>query len=396
MRIRAVEAFPVRLPLPRQQVEGTAGSPTPLLPGDASYRWSENVRALYSVHFETALVKVVADNGLEGWGEAQAPLAPEVACEIVRLLLRPAIEGVDFSGDVDQIRDLWQRMYATMRVRGQTGGFMMDAISGVDIALWDLAGKIRNLPLARLIAGDRVRALVPAYLSGVAGAAVEEKTANARSAWDSGFRTFKLFYDCGAAGFFTNLGALRAALGPEARLAVDALWRLDPEDAADFGHECDRLNAFWLESPLMPEDPLSHGRLAAAIETPLALGESYRTLYELRPFFEAGAVTYVQPDLGRCGITEGLRIADMVWELQKPLVPHLSIALGPQIAAAVHFAAACEQCELLEYNPGVFAVANRFLAEPLGLDGACYVVPRAPGLGIEVREHELRAAMAAG
>jgi galactonate dehydratase len=78
----------------------------------------------------------------------------------------------------------------------------------------------------------------------------------------------------------------------------------------------------------MPEDPLEHGRLAAAIETPLALGESYRSVFELRPFFDAAGVTYVQPDLGRCGLTEGMRIADLVWEMDKPLAPHISIALG--------------------------------------------------------------------
>ena len=392
MRIASVEAFPVRLRRPRSHAQGTAGSPTPLAAGDSDYRFSPTVNALYSEHFETALVRVTTDTGLAGWGEAQAPLAPEVACEIVRLLLRPAVQGAEFSGDVEEIRELWQRMYSTMRVRGQTGGFMLDAISGVDMALWDLAGKIRGLPVSRLIAGSEARSEVTAYLSGIAGDTVGEKVARARQAWDQGFRTFKLFYDDGAPQFFATLRALRAALGPDARLAVDALWRLTPESAVEFGRQCDAVNAHWLEAPLPPEDPLPHGRLAAAIETPLAIGESYRTVYELRPFFEAGAVTYVQPDLGRCGLTEGLRIADLVYELGKPLVPHLSIALGPQIAAAIHFAAATAQCELLEFNPAVFEVANRMLASPLEMRDAAYVVPQSPGLGIEIRESELRAA----
>jgi galactonate dehydratase len=143
----------------------------------------------------------------------------------------------------------------------------------------------------------------------------------------------------------------------------------------------------------MPEDPLEHGRLAAAIETPVALGESYRTVTELRPFFDAAGVTWVQPDLGRCGLTEGLRIADFVWEMDKPMAPHLSIALGPQIAAAIHYAAAARQCDLLEYNPAVLEMANRFLAEPLSLEGARWRVPDGPGLGIEIRETELQAAL---
>ena len=390
MKIASIEAFPIRLARDRSDSIGTAGSPTDLKQGSADYRFSTTVNALYSELFETALVRLTTDTGLVGWGEAQAPLAPEIACDIIRLLLRPVVLGAEFSGDVEEIRALWQRMYSTMRVRGQTGGFMLDAISGIDIALWDLAGKIRGLPVSRLIAGNEARTEVPAYWSGVAGATVEAKIATARRAWDRGFRTFKLFYDSDPATFFTALRGLRAALGPEARLAVDALWRLTPESSIEFGQQCDSVNTLWLEAPLPPEDPLPHGRLAAAIETPLALGESYRTVYELRPFFEAGAVTYVQPDLGRCGLTEGLRIADFVWELGKPLVPHLSIALGPQIAAAIHYAAATTQCELLEFNPSVFEIANRMLAAPLEMRSAAYVVPQVPGLGIDVRETEIQ------
>jgi len=392
MKIVSAEAFAIRLPRARERAQGTAGSPTVLAEGAARYRFSPTVDALYPADFETALVRLDTDSGLTGWGEAQAPLAPEVACDIVRLLLRPVVEGAVFSGAVEEIRALWQRMYSTMRVRGQTGGFMLDAISGVDIALWDLAGKIRGLPVSRLIAGDAARTQVPAYLSGLGGASADEKVGRAREAWEAGFRTFKLFYDAGEADFFHDLRALRRELGAEAGIAVDALWRLTPESATAFGRQCDAVNALWLESPLPPEDPLLHGRLAAAIETPLALGESYRTVYELRPFFEADAVTYVQPDLGRCGLTEGLRIADLVWKLGKPLVPHLSIALGPQIAAAIHFAAATTPCRMLEYNPNVLETANRHLTRPLEVHRAEWLVPQAPGLGIEVDAAGLRAA----
>lgn len=392
MKIARVEAFPVRLPREREGAVGTAGSPTPLVSGEHDYRWSQTVTALYSVHFETALVRIETDTGLVGWGEAQAPVAPEVACSIVNLLLKPVVSGAEFFGSVEEIADLWQRMYATMRVRGQSGGFMMDAISGVDIALWDLAGKINRIPVSRMIRGAEAKHEVPAYLSGIPGDWTEGKIAAARAAWDEGFRVFKIFYDSDPATFWPCVRALRAALGPDVKIAIDALWRLTPEDAVGFGHECDRINAFWLEAPLMPENPLEHGRLAAAIETPIALGESYRSLVELDPFFEAGAVSFVQPDLGRCGITEGLRIADQVWELGKPLVPHLSIALGPQIAAAIHYAAATTQCDLLEYNPAVLEMANRFLERPLVCSSARYQVPDAPGLGIDLRESELQAA----
>ena len=148
MRIRSIQAVPVRLPRDIARARGTAGSPTSLV-GDGAYRWSTAYPVLYSENFETALVRVELANGLVGWGEAQAPLAPEVACTIVNLLLRPALEGEEFDGTPERIAALWERMYATMRVRGQNGGFMLDAISGVDLALWDLAGSWRGNPCAR-------------------------------------------------------------------------------------------------------------------------------------------------------------------------------------------------------------------------------------------------------
>ncbi len=261
---------------------------------------------------------------------------------------------------------------------------MLDAISGVDIALWDLAGKIQQRPVYELIPGSATRSEVPAYYSGIPGATAAARVENAMRQREEGFRNFKIFYDCGRDEFFEAFSALRKALGDDAGLAVDALWRLSPEDARCFGRELDEGGALWLEAPLPPEDPLAHAELARQIRTPLALGESYRTRYELAAFFRERAIGFVQPDLGRCGITESLRIAAVAGEAGVPVVPHLSIAMGPQIAAAIHFAAAIPNCQLLEYNPNVLEMANRFLSEPIECRAGRYSVPQRPGLGCEL------------
>ncbi|MBC7928698.1 MAG: mandelate racemase/muconate lactonizing enzyme family protein, partial [Bryobacteraceae bacterium] len=151
MKIETVEAIPVRLPRERERAQRTAGSPTSLEDSGSRYRWSSTVPALYSIHFETALIKLTTDTGLVGWGESQAPLAPEVACSIVEHLLTPVLLHADFDPGPEGIAELWEQMYRTMRVRGQTGGFMLDAISGVDIALWDLAGKHAEVPVCELL-----------------------------------------------------------------------------------------------------------------------------------------------------------------------------------------------------------------------------------------------------
>jgi galactonate dehydratase len=381
MRIERVEGFAVRAPRDISESTGLAGSPTKLT-GSADYRWSEAYPALYSIHFETALVKVTLDNGLTGWGEAQAPLAPQVACTIVETLLEPVLAGESFSG-ADDLEALWQRMYSTMRVRGQTGGFMLDAISGVDLALWDLAGKIAGKSSSAGAAGRPTR--IPAYLSGLAGETPGAKVESAKPYVDAGFEIIKLYFDRTPKDLLEAMDALQSAFR-NVRLAVDGLWRFTLDEAVAFGQELDARRARWFECPLLPEMVDEHAGLAREIQTPLAAGESYRTRFELREFFKSRSLGVVQPDLGRCGLTEGLRIARTAREHGMEIVPHVSIACGPQIAAAIHFARLCGNCNLLEYNPRVFEIANRFLKVPLRMDGAQYIVPDEVGLGMETND----------
>lgn len=392
-RIASIETFSIRLPRDSKAVQGMAGSPTALRPSRFAYRWSNAYASLYSVNFEAALVKLTAESGLVGWGEAQAPLAPDVACLITDQLLRPSIEGQAFEMSANGVRGLRERMYSGMRVRGQTGGFMLDAMAGVDIALWDLVGQAAGRPVCDLLGNPSPDASIPAYLSGLSGETIDARITQAEAAWAQGFRVFKLFLDRTPDDIVKLVTALREHFGPEISIAVDALWHLEPATAADFGRALDELHTLWLECPLPPEMLAAHAELAAQIKTPIALGESYRSLYELTAFLDRGCVGWLQPDLGRCGITESVAIARHVSteheEVQ--IVPHISIAMGPQIAAALHFAAALPVVRLAEYNPSVFSVANRFLANPLNLIGNHYQVPQSPGLGIEIDEAAVRA-----
>ena len=390
MKIASLEAFPIRADRDYAGVTGMVGTPTRLTENGFDYRVSEVYPTLYSTRFETAVFKLTMDNGLTGWGEVQAPLAPEVACTIARRLLRPIVEGAEFNGTRQEIEKLWWRLYSSMRVRGQTGGFMLDAISGVDLALWDLAGKIHEVPAANLISESGVRTELPAYLSGLAGAANEERVEAAREYWSQGFRIFKLFYDRSEEELFDLIDRLQAAFGSELDIAVDALWRLTEDTATEFGRTLDQRRILWLECPLPPEELELHRALSSDIETPIALGESYRTRYELGPFFQAGVIGWLQPDLGRAGITESLVLAAEARRMGIRVVPHVSIALGPQIAAALHFAAAVPECPLVEFNPKVLEMANCLLGEPITVRGAAYELPRGPGLGVQVDEAKLR------
>ena len=377
MKISRIEAFPISLARDREAATGTAGSPTQLVAGSHALRWSSTVATVYSERFETTLVRVTLADGRTGWGEAQAPVAPRVAAAIVDDILAPVLAEEEFDGSRANIEHLWARMFQSMRVRGQTGGFMLDAISGVDIALWDLAGQWKGRPVAALLGAKA--ASVPAYLSGLAGATLDDRIAFARGYFDQGFRTFKIFYDASAESLLATLDGLRQELGGQARLAVDALWRLEWPTSRGLIEALAQRDILWLEAPFMPDDTAAHEALVAAMPTvPHALGESYRTRREMSWFLERGLVKFVQPDLGRSGITETLRIA----QAGVTVVPHVSVALGPQIAAAIHTAAAVSP--LCEFNPAVFEMCNRFLTPPLAIHGAFYQVSTTPGLGLEI------------
>ena len=378
MKIAAIEAIPF-VAERKPEATGTAGSPAKLQGSASHYRWAENYPVLYSTRFETALIRVSLDSGLIGWGESQAPVAPEVACTIIDRILKPVLLGSEFEGRVDEIESLWWRMYSAMRVRGQTGGFMLDAIAGVDLALWDLAGKIVGKLVSQLIAAD-CRSSVPAYLSGLPGGS----TAGIRPWLDSGFSRVKIFHDSSEQRLFENVDAVRAMLPSDAGVAIDALWRLTPQSAPQFAAKLQSRDALWLEAPLPPESAADHAALARSTQVPIAIGESYRTVFELQPFFDSRAMKIVQPDLGRTGITEALRIARAAKKRAVKVIPHVSIAMGPQIAAAIHFAAAVPECAILEFNPNVIETANHYLATPLRVEAARYQLPDGSGLGVEI------------
>jgi galactonate dehydratase len=383
MKIERVRAIPIKLPRDLASDTGTAGCPARLV-GQKPYRPAEHYDTIYSTQIETTLVRVETEVGLVGWGEAQSPVAPEVTATIIEALLGPLIAGHDALAP----EQLWHQMYSAMRVRGHGGGFYLDAIAGIDIAIWDLCGKAIGQPVCRLLGGP-CRTEIPYYISGLAGATQADRIAYVSRFADQGHHDFKLFVDASPEDCLATIDGLLGALGGRANFYVDALWRLKPKQALRFANELAARSVGWLEAPLAPEDVAGHARLAEHAELPIAIGESYRTRFELLPFFEQRALDIVQPDLGRVGLTEGQKIAALAETFHVAVAPHVSIGLGPQIAAALHFAAACPNLLVLECNPKIYEAANRFLKNPLSIAPTSLKIPEGPGLGIELRLDDL-------
>ena len=385
MKISRITAYAIKIPRELAEVQGTAGSPAPLNEGVSDYRFAATYQTLYSSKIETALVKIETDAGITGWGEAQSPLAPEVVCTIVRTLLAPLLVGESPMAH----ERLWSRLYASMRVRGHSGSFMLDAIAGIDAALWDIRGKALKVRVCDLLGGPFCEEL-PAYISGLSGADDETRISQAERYQARGFSAFKLFMDGEPDALLRLYDGAREKLGSNAKLMVDALWRMEQAEAHRFGHQLDMRRAAWFEAPLKPEDVQGHARLVAGVETAIAVGECWRTRWEMRPFFEDGALGVYQPDVGRTGITEGMKLCSLAELCNVPVAFHVSIGLGVQIAAALHVAASIPNLMYVECNPKVWEVAEGLLKASLPVGAGVVGIPEGPGLGVEIDEEKLR------
>lgn len=379
MKISHVECFPLRITPQQAYLGGSAQE------GDTDYYYRPEYRCVYSRKMETCLVRITTDDGHVGWGEALAPVVPQVIAELITHLFAPLLKGQSpFSSAV-----LNSRMYDAMRDRGHITGYHIDALAAVDIALWDLKGNILNQPVYQLL-GGAYRDSIPCYVSGLPEPDLDARCALAKRWQEKGFTAVKLALGYGVKEDINNVRAIRETLGEEADIFLDAHWNYSVAQAAELANALHPLGLGFLEAPLLPEDIAGHRELRAKSPVPVALGETERTRYQFKPFIEQRAADILQPDVGRTGISELMHIAALAetWNLQ--VAPHLSVGLGPCIAASIHVAAAIPNLFMLEYQPPVFAIANQLLNTPLVCEQGHYQLPHAAGLGIDINEDRLR------
>jgi D-galactarolactone cycloisomerase len=332
------------------------------------------------------IIEVFTDSGLTGWGEAQASRVPEAVCVIVRRLLRPALVERAFRGERQDVECLWEQMYEVMREEGEWGGFGAEAIAAVDMALWDLAGKAQHRPVNQIAGnGDSVTE-VKTFVS-LDGAAPGELIWDVAALQDAGFDVFELEYNRSEAEVLAALDVLKSALAKGRRVAVNARWLHSTWDLP-FERQIDQREPLWIANALAPEDPFAYNRLVKAMCTLLAAGELYHTHFELAPLFHEMAIGVLQPDLGRCGLTEAIRMGEMARSHDLPVVVRVDESVGPQLAAAIQFAAMAPN-RRVEYNRSTLKMANQVLAKPIEVVEGKFAVPPAPGLGIEIQEPEL-------
>jgi L-alanine-DL-glutamate epimerase-like enolase superfamily enzyme len=382
MKIQSIEVFAFKYDH-HYRLGGHNESPN-RLPG-TDYYFEPQWRHAYSRFTESCLVKITTDEGLTGWGEAQAPLVPEVPATLIAKLFGPAILGLDPT-DPQMIYD---RLYHLSHVRGHTASYTIDAITGIDIALWDIKAQAENKPLHQLL-GESHTLKLPLYVSGLRRPTLEERKLLAKEKLAEGFAGVKIFIGNTAEKTIAECRAIRETIGDKADLAFDAICAHDYETAYQIGCGLDELNATWFESPIDPEDVAGHARLAKAIKTPLAIGEPLRTVREFAPWLAQKAMRIAQPDIVRCGITGGQEIIKNALAHGLKVAPHIGVCTAIGVAATWHVASVIPDPVSQEHQLDMFETANKVLDTPLQVESGKAILPTGIGLGITVNEDFIR------
>jgi len=330
------------------------------------------------------MVRIEADNGAVGWGEALAPVAPEVLATIIRTMIAPVLRGADALAP----RPTWERCSSLMRERGHLVGHQADALAAVDIALWDLAARLLGVPLARML-GGAFRTTVPTYVSGLPRPTDAERGELAAERAAAGTTAVKLHLGFGVDADLATVDAVRSA-APDLRVAVDAHWSYRTHDALRLARGLADRDGWFLEAPLAPEDEEGHAELVRRSPIPIAVGETLRNRYEFERWTSLRALDIAQPDVGRTGLTEALAIAEVCAARHVPVAPHHSVGLGVLLAAGIHLSAAIPNLLVFEQQPTTIDVAQRLLTSPLQPLPASFALPDGPGLGIDVDEAAIR------
>lgn len=380
MRITSVESFCLKIKAHEAYLGRLAdGSLAP-----AGYHVRKPWRSLYSPRFETVIVKVTAEDGTAGWGESLAPVAPEVPAAIIDLLLAPVLVGASATAP----RPNWTMLSELMRERGHLAGHQADALAAVDVALWDLAGKLWGQPVASLL-GGAFREFIPAYVSGLPRATDEERSELASEWEQKGATAVKLHLGHGIENDLATVDAVTGA-APRLKVAVDAHWAYSQSEALRLANGLADRGAWFLEAPLAPEDEEGHAELRARSRIPIAVGETLRNRYEFSRWHRARSLDISQPDIGRTGITEGMVIGELAAANHVPVAPHHSVGMGIVLAAGLHVSAATQNLMVFEYQPTSTQVGQIVLKTPIEPLPNGFNLPAGPGLGIDVDEQQIR------
>ncbi len=358
-RIARVTAHPLRavLPSPQQTSQGA---------------WTA---------IEIVVVEIETSDGIVGAGECLARRGSTAYARFIEDVLAPLLVGED----PHDRRRLWNRLRAVLT--GRTGGMLIEAIAGIDIALWDIAGKTAGVSIARLL-GGMGRTSIDAYASSINwldDATAEKEVSRALA---QGFRQIKVKIGTPVAKAIDRVRLVRKLAGSTG-LSVDANWAYDVDDAIRVGRVLADLDYTWFEEPIRPEDRRGYRMLRQTLPIRLAAGESDFTASDAIELLEDRSLGLIQPDVARAGgISETWRIAELAQSFNVAYAPHVGWSGAICVAASLQLASAAENCltfECMVYdNPLRQALLKNPVGEASMLKDGRLPIPDGPGLGVEL------------
>ena len=344
------------------------------------------------VKTDATVVLIESDDGTTGIGASLGN--PPTIQSLVEYELAPLL----IDEDPSYTERLWEKLYTGSRwrpslergysqPREDRRGVTLEAISGLDIALWDLKGKLLDQPVYKLLGA--VRDDVRGYASG-GWAPGDEAEAELRGYRDEGFDAVKMRV-VGAEGFaientVTRVEAARRGIGDDVELMVDAHGCLDVSTAIRLAKALESYDLAWFEEPVSPDDHVGLAEVRRATTIPIATGEREFTRFDFLRLFDERAVDVVQPDVSRAGgFTEIRRIAAMASARGLRIAPH-AWGSGVLFAASIHLAMALANCPILEVSQGHMPLMNDVFEEEYDVRDGRVHAPQRPGLGFTLRE----------
>jgi len=352
---------------------------------------------------DSALVRVETDAGITGVGEAKVSAGGQGDYQGVVAVINKEFGPGLIGEDPRNIVRIWENLYSGTRghyaiARGHVfpamsrRGVSISAISGIDIALWDILGKSLGVPVWQLLGGRKAERM-PAYASG--GWADEAHIGEQLRGYvdKGGFRAVKMrvgVMDGEPRASAARVRAARRALGPDVKLMADAHGTWTVAEAKAFCRMVEDCDLYWLEEPVTADDKTGLAEVRRSSAIPISTGESEFTRHDFRDLAVLGAVDIMQPDLAICGgITEAMRISALASAFNLKLAPHLW-AGAPAFAAGLHVAAASPAGFIVEYSLGANPLLHDLVEEGFPVENGMIAVPERPGLGITVREAFLK------
>ena len=323
MRITKLEAIPISFPVPENK--------------------SVRLGIGKSVKRDSVLVRVETDDGVVGWGEAHHGRAPGAIARLIDTTMRELI----INHDALDINGIWSKVYKMQISSHGMGAASVLALSGIDLALWDIRSQVMQQPLYRLLGGAPRK--IKAYAGGIAlgWQDINSLADEALEHIANGYRALKLRVGDTAEKDIARVQAVRKAVGPDIDILVDANTNYTLQDIRKVMPSFDEAGVSWLEEPFPPQDRKAYELARTLGRVPFAAGENHYTRYEFATLLDDGNVQFIQPDLSKAGgITESLRIAAMASAYKLTINPHTS-ATAINMGNTIHFLSAID-------NPGYF------------------------------------------